>query len=128
MNKLSNNKAKLEISGILLGVSVSVVLFLVVLIVLGLVVNFMNISSETANRIMFLTNYAVVFIGGLIAAYSSKNKGWLNGTLVGMIYIILVLLLGHFSTAVVFSSGLVLRITIACLISALGGMIGINMI
>ncbi|MGM0370112.1 MAG: TIGR04086 family membrane protein [Bacillota bacterium] len=128
MVNLNENGAKLKLTGVIVGFSVSLVLFFSATIVVGVMINFINIASLTTDKIMVGINYAVVFIGGLIAAYHSQSRGWLNGALSGLIYCLLLILLGSLFTTLSFSGGLLLRVLIACLVSALGGMIGINMI
>ena len=122
------NKARMKINGVVLGLSISGVLFLLGLIIVAMLVNFFNITSTTTNNIMFVINYGVVFIGGIIAAYSSQSRGWLNGGLVGLSYVMILIIIGGFITSFVFSGSLVLKILIICLISSLGGVIGINMV
>jgi putative membrane protein (TIGR04086 family) len=128
MVNLKENGAKLQLTGVLVGFSVSLILFFSATIVLGVVVNFINIDSLATDKIMVGINYVVIFIGGLIAAYYSQSRGWLNGALAGLSYCFLLILLGSLFTTFSFSGGLLLRVLIACLVSALGGMIGINMI
>ena len=128
MTKLKGNKARIAMTGVLLGVGVSIILFIIAVTGLGLVINFSDIANGSVDKIMIVSNYLALFIGGLIAAYSAKSKGWLNGGLVGLIYVLLLILLGSFTTVMAFSGGLLLRMTIACVVSALGGIIGINII
>ncbi|MBM7557904.1 TIGR04086 family membrane protein [Halanaerobacter jeridensis] len=128
MFDIQKDKASMKLTGVLLGLSISILLLLLGLVIVSFIINFVNISSLTTDKIMSIINYSVVFIGGLIAAYTSKNKGWLNGGLVGLIYIVILIILGSFMTTLVFSGSLLLKILTVCLISALGGIIGINMV
>lgn len=128
MFDLKGNKARIKINGVFLGLSISGSLFLLGLIIVALLVNFFNMTSTTTNKIMFVINYGVVFIGGIIAAYTSQSRGWLNGGLVGLSYTIVLIIIGSLVTSFVFSSSMVLKILIICLISSLGGIIGINMV
>ena len=128
MFDLKGNKARIKMSGILLGVSISLLLFLLGLVIVALIVNFFSITSAATNKIMFVVNYGVVFIGGVIAAYTSQNRGWLNGGVVGLVYVLLLVAMGSLCTSLVFSGSLLLKVLTICMVSALGGIIGINMV
>ena len=103
-------------------------LFFLELVIMALIINFINIKSSTTLNVISIINYSVVFIGGVTAAYTSKSRGWLNGLLVGLGYILILSIVGSFDTALSFSGTLVLKIVTLCLISTLGGIIGINII
>ena len=128
MFSLKKKQSAVSLSGLLLGLGTSILLFLLGLIIVSFLVNFINISSHYSQILLAVINYSVLFIGGLIAAYSSKNKGWLNGALVGISYIICLFVVGHLTTSIVVSTSLLLRTFSFLLTSTLGGVIGINMI
>ena len=128
MFDLKSDNANLKFNGVLLGLSISVLLLLLGLVIVAFIINLININSLTANKIMSIINYSVVFIGGIIAAHTSKSRGWLNGGLVGLSYMIILIIIGSLISPLTFSGALLLKLLTVCLISALGGIIGINMV
>ena len=128
MFALKKSKAKIRLNGIMLGLSTSILFFFLGLIVLGFIINFTNINSDSSKTLLTIINYSALFIGGLIAAYTSKNKGWLNGGLVGLSYIICLIIVGNLTSSIIFSTTFLLRVLTFFLTSILGGIIGINMI
>lgn len=128
MFALKKSKAKIRLNGIMLGLSTSILFFFLGLIVLGFIINFTNINSDSSKTLLTIINYSALFIGGLIAAYTSKNKGWLNGGLVGLSYIICLIIVGNLTSSIIFSTTFLLRVLTFFLTSILGGVIGINMI
>ena len=62
MFDLKGNKARIKMSGILLGVSISLLLFLLGLVIVALIVNFFSLPSAATHTIIFVVNYGVVLI------------------------------------------------------------------
>jgi len=118
----------IKVSSILFGLIVSLILLLIGSFSLGLVISLSNAANQSASRILFIVNYLAIFIGGIVAAYSAGGRGWVNGGFVGLIYMLVIVLLGSLWNPVIFSFSLLSRIIIGFLISAFGGMIGVNII
>lgn len=72
-------------------------------------------------------NYAAVVLGGFIAGTKLKAKGWLSGLLLAIVYWAFMLLLTKILGVqpLTFQNALI-RIGIAALLGALGGIIGVN--
>ncbi|OCL27185.1 hypothetical protein U472_06845 [Orenia metallireducens] len=128
MTQSENEGAVIKVSSILFGLVVSLILLLIGSLVLGVIISLSNVANQSASRILFIVNYLAIFIGGIVAAYSAGGKGWVNGGLVGLTYMLVIVLLGSLWNPVVFSFSLFLRVIIGFLISAFGGMIGVNII
>ncbi|MFO7819092.1 MAG: TIGR04086 family membrane protein [Halanaerobacter sp.] len=128
MFNLKEKRARIKLTGFLLGLSTSLLLFFLGLVIMALIINVINIRNSTTLNLISIINYSVVFIGGVTAAYTSKSRGWLNGLLVGLAYILILIVVGSFTTTPSFSGILVLKIVTLCLVSTLGGIIGINII
>ncbi len=124
----AQQKTMLQLKGILWGVVVSLGLLAVGGLVLGLITNFTSLTDELPTNLLFILNYAAIFIGGLVTAYRVKTNGWLNGGLVGVIYMLIIIMLGSLWQSVVFSWGLMLRVLLAFIVAGLGGMVGINIV
>ncbi|MCK8817992.1 TIGR04086 family membrane protein [Natroniella sulfidigena] len=126
MTRSQNNMSFIKTSSILRGLIVSLIILLSSSIFLGVIISLTNITSNSVNTILFALNYLALFVGGVAASYSAQNNGWLNGGLVGVIYMAVIILLGSLWTPITISLGLVTRVAIGFAVSALGGMIGIN--
>ena len=72
-------------------------------------------------------NYAAVVLGGFIAGTKLKAKGWLSGLILAVVYWVFMLLLTKILGVqpLTFQNTLI-RIGIAALLGALGGIIGVN--
>jgi putative membrane protein (TIGR04086 family) len=72
-------------------------------------------------------NYAAVVLGGFIAGTKLKAKGWLSGVLLAVVYWVLMLLLTKIlGVQPITLQHSLIRIGIAALLGALGGIIGVN--
>lgn len=128
MSDLNSQESSIEVVGVLRGVVVSLALLLVSGLILGIVVSYTNLITKLSSKLLLVLNYTALFIGGVTAAYVAQSNGWLNGGLVGLVYMLLIVLLSLFWLPFNLSGSLVLQVVIACLVSSLGGMIGVNII
>ncbi|AGB40720.1 putative membrane protein, TIGR04086 family/integral membrane protein, TIGR04097 family [Halobacteroides halobius DSM 5150] len=120
--------SKVKVVGVFRGLIISIALLLISNLILGIVTSYTSIAISLTSRWITIFHYIAIFIGGAIAAYSAENNGWLNGGLVGLIYMVAIVLLGLLWYPFNLSLLLALKILIAFIVSALGGIIGINII
>lgn len=72
-------------------------------------------------------NYAAVVLGGFIAGNKLKTKGWLSGILLAVVYWVFLLLLTKlFGVQIVTLQHGLMRVGIAALLGAVGGIVGVN--
>ncbi|TDX45431.1 TIGR04086 family membrane protein [Orenia marismortui] len=128
MPQSQNDSSAVKVSSILRGLVVSLILLLMGSVVLGIIISLSNAVNNSVSKILFILNYLSVFVGGSVAAYSAGGKGWINGGLVGLIYMLMIILLGSLWNPIIISLSLVSRVVIGFLVSALGGMIGVNVV
>jgi len=85
-----------------------------------------DISEHTLSSAAFVIHGVSVLAGGFAAGRHSLRKGWLNGSYVGIIYSLIVFLIGYLG----FDAGLHLEtfiLTAICVASAaVGGILGVN--
>ena len=124
----SQQKTLLQVKSILWGVLISLGFLVVGSLLLGIITNFTNLTDELPTNLLFILNYVAIFVGGLVTAYRVETNGWLNGGLVGTIYMLIIIILRSLWQSVVFSLGLMLRVLLAFVVAGLGGMVGINIV
>ncbi len=123
-----NESTLFKVSSILSGLVTSLLLIMFGSLLLGGIVSFTDIGQQLASNILFIMNYIVIFIGGIIASYLAGSNGWINGGLVGLIYMLIIILLGSLWHSIEPSIILASRVLIGFLVSALGGIIGVNIV
>ncbi|UUZ84435.1 TIGR04086 family membrane protein [Paenibacillus sp. P26] len=68
-----------------------------------------------------------MFLGGLMSGKRSASKGWYHGGMLGIVYTLLVWLIGFLAFDHGFSKGMLQLGGLALIAGALGGMIGVNL-
>ncbi|MGO4528864.1 TIGR04086 family membrane protein [Paenibacillus sp. 2TAF8] len=96
----------------------------------ALVLSFFLWMSDLREQELSTYTYVVhglsLLIGGFIAGKRSGEKGWYYGGLTGIVYGLLVLLIGFLALDASFNWKDSLQLLIAFLLSALGGIFGVN--
>ena len=121
-------KKLIKIGSVFRGLLTSFILLFFFSLLLGGLITLAEFDDSLTDKILFVLNYIAIFIGGLHSAYLAANNGWLNGGLVGLIYILIVIVLGSFWNPITFSISLFTRALTGFLVSGTGGMIGVNII
>lgn len=112
---------------ILKSISLCYGLTVIMLALLALVVTYMPLSEGVVPTIVLLISILSIILSGMMVARSVSRKGWLCGSVTGVVYIITLYLIGamvfqNFSFGITFLTMLV----IGALSGAFGGIIGVN--
>ena len=96
-------------------------------LITALLLNFTNVQEHTFNYFSYTINIVALLIGGWIAGRKSGQRGWYYGAATGLLYAILVFLIGMlaFDTALDWKN--LVHFASAVVIAALGGIFGVNM-
>lgn len=128
MSSRVEDERVIKFSSILRGLVCSFAILVVFSIILGFFFSMFNaLNEEVISRILLVINYVAIFIGGLNSARASYRKGWLTGGFVGLLYMLIILVLGLRWVEVSLSLDLILRIISGFIAGAIGGIIGINL-
>lgn len=82
-------------------------------------------STQTFYMVMF---YLTVVSGSIYAGLCSQNQGWMTGAGVGFLASLLLLIISILSGQPVNLWAFILKGMVNCLVGALGGIIGVNII
>lgn len=100
------------------------------LLVLTLIFSFFNYFNIISDKIMPIIKILILFIslflGGLYMGKNSKNKGWLEGIKLGIIFSIFLLIFNFLALNNSFKLKYLLFYTIIIISSIFGSIIGIN--
>ena len=117
----------LNLTAILKGLIVSFAILIIASIILGTLFSIIeSMSGEFVNRSLLVMNYLSIFIGGLVTARSARAKGWLNGGVVGLGYMLIIVIVGSQMVTIGFSLDIILRICSGFIAGGVGGAIGVN--
>ncbi len=107
---------------------ISVVLTLIALLIQTVIMLYTDVSETilpiTSAIIMTLS----VAAGSIYASLKIRRKGWMNGAIVGSLYIIIIIILSlFFVDGFVINSYVFLKTIIALVTGIISGMIGVNL-
>lgn len=107
---------------------IAVVITLICFIIFAIVIKLFSLQETIIPAVVQVIRTICIAFGGVLAARSSKRKGWLNGALTGLLYIVWAFLISGFfgdnmsMTTIVFSD-----ILLGIVAGAVGGIIGVNL-
>ncbi len=112
------------VKGILISYLITIPLF----IIFAFVLTYTSFPEKYISPVVLITTVISVIAAGSIISRNARNRGWLNGAAVGILYMILLYLL----SSIVFRDFGVNRyvltmLVIGILAGAIGGIIGINL-
>jgi len=111
------------------GVLGSFFLTLVLILILGIVSTFVEVSASIrAACFIVITSLSVIY-GSIYSTKKIQKKGWLVGIIVAFLYIVIIFLVSLISGSKDFAinSTKLFMITLALLVGSLSGMLGINL-
>ncbi len=117
-----------RLSTIFWGIGTALLTALFLCIIVGVLIFFIDISNESMHSIFIIINYISIGLGAMIAAGKGKQKGWLYGGAVGIIYIILIAFIAQSISPLTISIHIAgMRALFGCLTGMGTGVIGVNL-
>lgn len=125
----TKNEKEWRLFEILKGNVIAYMITAIIFIAAALLLTYTGLPETSISLIAILTTIISAFIAGYDAAKGAKARGWFWGMSSGMVYAILLILIGSLvgkSLALTLTSRTITLLIIAIGSGALGGMIGIN--
>ena len=117
----------LKIGSLLRGLLASIIVTVLAFILLSLILANTDFPQKLITPAVVLTTIVSVLTAGSVSTRGIHNKGWLNGSVVGLIYMILLYLMSSLVYNDFTIDKYVITMTaIGVLAGAIGGIIGIN--
>ena len=104
----------------------SYVLTLIILMIISILITYTNLSESIAGVAVVCATYVSTAACGFFAASNTSKKGWLTGSIAGLVYIFILLVISIIKGNFTFGAGTATSIIISILTGALGGVVGIN--
>lgn len=105
----------------------SYVLTAIVFVVYGILLTYTETTEENIQIVVMMTTVISVLIGGIIASKGVNSKGLLFGMLVGIVYSIIMIMVGLCVLPVLkITYKMVMIIILSISAGGIGGIIGIN--
>ncbi len=113
--------------GVVKGLIVSYIITLPTFAIFALILTYSNYPEKMISPVVVVATLVSVVVAGSTATRNVKSKGWLNGGIVGFVYMLILYLISSiayrdFSVNV----DMIVMMAIGLLAGAIGGIIGIN--
>ncbi|SHI51361.1 putative membrane protein, TIGR04086 family [Geosporobacter subterraneus DSM 17957] len=110
------------------GIIAAYLFSLVIFLVMALMITYTNISESILPIFTSVILILSITISGIYTGTKLKRKGWLNGALTGLVYILLLFMMSWiFVDGFSIDRWTLYRTIIAVISGGIGGMIGVNM-
>lgn len=113
---------------LLKAVGLSFIVNMIFIIILAIILTFTSLSVGVTTIVNSVIMILSISFGSIYISLKADKLGWLNGAAVGLIYIIIIILLGGaFLASYTIDIYVFFRIIVALVTGSVGGMIGINL-
>lgn len=125
--KSNNTKSNSAIISLTKGAIFAYLLTAVVFVVYGLLLTYTETTEKNIQIIVMITTVISVLIGGIIASKGVDSKGLFFGMLVGVVYALIMIMVGLCILPVMkITSKMIMIIVLSISAGGIGGIIGIN--
>ncbi len=125
----NNNSNEKSINNIIIfkGVIIGIFILLIITVIMAMFSGFLfRMSSVNLNSILLVINFFILSFVGFYVARNVEKNGWLNGGLAGLVYMVLLILIGTLSMPISILNILTMAL-LGLIIGSIGGIIGINL-
>ena len=110
------------------GVLIAYFISAVLIILYGILLALTSLSEASMPTIIMVITLISIALSSIYTAIKVESKGWLNGAIVGLVYMVILFFIGMiFNTSISFDSSILFRLFMGFIIGALAGIIGINL-
>ena len=113
---------------LLKGVVLSFSTTLILIVLMSIILTYSNLSEGVIPVVNSIIMILSIALGSIYMSLKVNKNGWLNGAVVGLLYIIILIIIGSiFIDTFKLDSFILLRAVISIITGIVGGMIGINL-
>ncbi|HET7628342.1 MAG TPA: TIGR04086 family membrane protein [Bacillales bacterium] len=116
-----------KMTGMFLGLGMVVVVIVLASFVISLLLQFTNLSEASFATATIVISLLALLAGGIMAGRKAGERGWFIGAGAGFLYTILLSLIQFLGFETSFTPQQLLYFLMYVLVSALGGVIGVNL-
>jgi putative membrane protein (TIGR04086 family) len=119
---------RLNIITIIKGIAFSYIITIPLFLIFAFILTYSDFPEKFISPIVIIVTIASILLAGAFSTRRMKSKGWLNGGVVGFIYIFLLYLFSsRVSKNFSFDNHITSMFIIGVLSGSIGGIIGINL-
>ncbi|MFB6468017.1 TIGR04086 family membrane protein [Cytobacillus sp. Hz8] len=114
-------------SSILYGIITIFLLLIVTSFVMSILLKFTSLQESSLQFVVTAISFITLFLGGFISGGRGKQKGWLLGSLTGLVFSLIIFLFQFLGLNRLFSMETLIYHTCYILTAMMGGILGVNM-
>lgn len=127
-DKDENERKSSNILKVIKGSVISIFISVILLFIASLILTYTNIGENAIPTMIIIISAISIFIGSLVSAMHIKQKGILNGSLVGAIYIIIIYLFSSIAiTGFNMNIKSLIMLVSSIIAGTIGGIVGVNL-
>jgi putative membrane protein (TIGR04086 family) len=121
-----HSKIGLFIKPVFFGIIGGFIISILLLGIFSFVFTVQDIPQSAIIPLVFFTICGGAFIGGFFASHLYKNKGLMIGALTGLLFFLILYIIGVFMKQINVGSLAVLKLVLSVVFGAIGGVVGVN--
>ncbi len=126
-NNVIAEEKKSKLITMLVSISIAFAITAIIFIGYAILITYSNVGEEHLTLVITATSIISIVVAGFDMAKSCENKGWLWGIISGLIYALILIIIGIFAAnKTVFTSQTLMLILLSAASGGVGGIIGIN--
>lgn len=118
----------LNTTTIIKSVLISYGLSIVLLAIFAIILTYTSFPESSIPTVVLVVSILSILYAGKLSAKKAKSRGWLAGSITGLLYMVILYLISlTFTQRAVFDSYVILIFILGLITGAVGGIIGINL-
>lgn len=113
--------------GLVYGLGAIFVLLAISSLVISLILRFSDMTEHALHMAVTMISFFSLFLGGLVGGGKGKKKGWLLGSLTGVLYTAIVFLVQYLGYNELFTVKQAIYHACYIVAAAMGGILGVNL-
>ena len=128
MENIDKDEIKQNAIRILKGSITAILLTIILLFIFAILLTYTNIQENVIKPVVIIITAISILIGSSISTLKIKKNGFLNGALVGIIYMFTIYIISAVTgTGFTFQIATIIMIISAIIAGMIGGIIGVNL-
>ncbi|TKC20060.1 TIGR04086 family membrane protein [Robertmurraya kyonggiensis] len=113
-------------SAVLFGVIAVFLLLIISSFIFSLILRFTSTQESSLGIVTTAITFITLFVGGFVSGGKGKQKGWLIGSLTGILYTLIIFLFQYLGYDSLFSVEQIIYHVCYILTAMMGGILGVN--
>lgn len=128
MFNIGNEENSINIKSIIKAVGVGIIITIIFLFIYSIILTYTNVSEATMPTVVIVITAISILIASQLTTKNLKKNGIINGSFVGLIYIVGIYIISSIITGNFgFNLSAIIMCIVGIMMGAVGGIIGINM-